>query len=231
MKRFWRDATVAGRDDGFGILLDGRPAWTPARHLLTLSNRARADAVAAEWRDQPEEVDPRSMPLTRLATTVLDLMPARRGDAIEEVAGFAATDLLCYRAAEPADLVERQQAAWQPWLDWALRQHDSPLHVTDTVTAIEQPAASLRSLRAAVERLDDWRLVGLHAATTLTGSIVLGLALENGDLPADAAFELACVDELYEIGRWGEEEEQRERHTRLRADLAAADGFLRLLKA
>lgn len=231
MKRFWRDAAVVERDGGFGILLDGRPARTPARHLLTTPNRALADAVAAEWREQPEEVDPRTMPLTRLATTVLDLMPARRSDAVEEAAGFAATDLLCYRAAEPADLVERQRTAWQPWLDWALGQHDSPLLVTDTVTAIEQPAASLRSLRAAVERLDDWRLVGLHAATTLTGSIVLGLALESGELPAGAAFELACLDELYEIGRWGEEDAQRERHARLRADLAAADRFLRLLKA
>ena len=231
MKRFWRDAAVAERDGGFGILLDGRPAHTPARHLLTVPNRALADAVAAEWREQPDEVNPRTMPLTRLATTVLDLMPARRSDAIEEAAGFAATDLLCYRAAEPADLVERQQAAWQPWLDWVLRQHDSSLLVTSTVTAIEQPAASLRSLRAAVERLDDWRLVGLHAATTLTGSIVLGLALESGDLPLDAAFDLACLDELYEIGRWGEEEQQRERQARLHADLAAADRFLRLLKA
>lgn len=231
MKRFWRDASVEQRGDGFGILLDGRPARTPARHLLAVPNPALAGAVATEWREQPEEVDPRTMPLTRLATTVLDLMPARRGDAIEEVAGFAATDLLCYRAAEPHDLVERQQVAWQPWLDWAMRRHDSPLTVTATVTAVEQPAASLHSLRAVVEHLDDWRLVGLHAATTLTGSIVLGLAMEDEALGPQAAFEAACLDELFEISRWGEEEEQRRRHTTLRRDLDAADRFLRLLKA
>ena len=102
--------------------------------------------------------------------------------------------------------------------------------MSSTVTAVAQPAASLRSLRAAVERLDDWRLVGLHAATTLTGSIVLGLALEEGALAPDTAFELACLDELYEIGRWGEEEEQQRRHAALRRDLAAADRFLRLLR-
>lgn len=231
MKRFWRQAGVRPQGDGFGIVLDGRQARTPARHPLTVPTSALAGALAAEWDAQGEEVDPLAMPLTRLATTVLDLMPERRGDAIEEAAGFAATDLLCYRAAEPRDLAERQQAVWQPWLDWALRQHDSPLAVTDTVTAVEQPPASLRSLRAAVERLDDWRLVGLHAAATLTGSIVLALALEAGDLDPEAAFRLACLDELYEIGRWGQEEEQARRHAALRRDLAAADRFLRLLQS
>lgn len=230
MKRFWRDATVDARDGGFAILLDGRPARTPARHLLTVPTGTLAEAVAAEWREQPEEVDPRTMPLTRLATTVLDLMPARRGDAVEEAAGFAGTDLLCYRAAEPPELVARQKAAWQPWLDWALQRHDSLLAVTDTVTAVEQPEASLRGLRAAVERLDDWRLVGVHGAATLTGSVVLGLALEEGVLTPEAAFDAACLDELFEIDRWGEEEEQRRRHAALRRDLAAADRFLRLLR-
>ena len=231
MKRFWREVGLREDAAGFAVTLDGRPAHTPARHLLTAPTRVLADAIAGEWREQREEIDPRAMPLTRLATTVLDLMPERRGDAIEEAAGFAGTDLLCYRAAEPRDLAERQQAAWQPWLDWALRQHDSPLAVTDTVTAVEQPPASLRSLRVAVERLDDWRLVGLHAAATLTGSIVLGLAMEAGELGSDAAFELACLDELYEIGRWGEEDEQARRHAALRRDLAAADRFLRLLRS
>lgn len=213
------------------MTLDGRSAHTPARHRLVAPSETLAAALAAEWQAQPERMDPRAMPLTRLTTTVLDLMPTRRGDAIEEAAGFAATDLLCYRAAEPQDLVERQEAAWQPWLDWAMRQHDSPLRSTSSVTAVQQPEASLRSLRAAVERLDDWRLVGLHAATTLTGSIVLGLAMENGALAADTAFELACLDELYEIARWGEEAEQTARHATLRRDLDAAARFMRLLRA
>jgi chaperone required for assembly of F1-ATPase len=189
-----------------------------------------AEAVAAEWQAQPEQMDPRAMPLTRLTTTAIDLMPLRRDDAIEEAAGFAATDMLCYRATEPSDLVARQVASWQPWLDWALRQYDSLMLVTDTVTAVDQPAESLRALLAAVERLDDWRLVGLHAATTLTGSIVLGLAVEQEALAPEAAFGLACLDELYEIERWGQEEEQQRRHAVLQTDLAAADQFLRLLR-
>ncbi|MGD9508875.1 MAG: ATPase, partial [Geminicoccaceae bacterium] len=95
----------------------------------------------------------------------------------------------------------------------------------------EQDPRALRTLRLAVERLDDWRLVGLHAAVTITGSLVLGLAIERGELPAAEAFAAALLDELYEIEQWGEDAEQSARHARLRADMAAAERFLRLLEA
>jgi hypothetical protein len=139
-----------------------------------------------------EEIDAASMPLTRLATTALDLMPARRGDAVAEASGYAETDLLCYRASFPANLAERQRAGWQPWLDWAERHHDARLALAPTLDPVPQPAPALAALRLAVERLDDWRLVGLHAATALTGSLVLALALERGDLDAERAFATRC---------------------------------------
>ena len=229
MKRFYTTVDTTP-DAGLHLVrLDGRPVRTPARHALALPTAALAEAVAAEWRAQGEEVDAASMPLTKLATTVLDLMPARRGDAVTEACGYADTDLLCYRASAPPVLAERQRARWQPWLDWAERHHDARLAVTHGVDPVPQPEPALNALRLAVERLDDWRLVGLHAATTLTGSLVLALALESGDLDADRAFATALLDELFEIEQWGEEETQQRRHVALRRDLGAAERYLRLL--
>jgi chaperone required for assembly of F1-ATPase len=229
LRRFYTEVTTGPDPDGHAVLLDRKPVRTPARHVLAVPTEPLAAAVAEEWRGQGETVDAGSMRLTRLATTVVDLMPARRADAVAEAAGYAGTDLLCYRAAGPASLVASQGAAWQPWLDWAERQHDARLVPASGVMPVAQPEAAVRSLRAAVERLDDWRLVGLHAATTLTGSLVLGLAVERGALGAEAAFNAALLDELFEIEQWGEDPEQVRRHTRIRADLAAAERFLRLL--
>jgi chaperone required for assembly of F1-ATPase len=231
MKRFYAAVDTAPEAVGHVVRLDARPVRTPARNALAIPSLALAEAVAEEWRRQGEEIAPDTMPLTRLATTVLDLMPARREDAVEEAAGFAGTDLLCYRAAAPQVLSARQRAAWQPWLDWAERQYDARLIVTDTVDPLPQPEAALQALRRAVERLDDWRLVGLHAATTLTGSLVLALALERQALDTARAFETALLDELFEIERWGEETMQQRRHARLRTDLEAAATYLRLLVA
>lgn len=231
MKRFYRDVATRPEGDGFAVLLDGKPMRTPARQILTLPTPELAEAVAEEWRDQGGTIAVETMPLTKLATTVVDLMPARRADAIEEAAAYAGTELLCYRATSPASLAERQSATWQPWLDWATREYDAQLALADDVMPVAQPEASLRALRSAVAALDDWRLVGLHAATTLLGSLILALALERRAISAEVAFEAALLDELFEIEQWGEEAMQQQRHRRLRADLAAAERFLSLLPA
>lgn len=231
MKRSYTAVDVAPASEAAGHLvrLDGKPVRTPACNDLAVPTEALARAVAAEWEAQGERVEPASMPLTRLATTALDLMPTRRGDAVEEAAGYAATDLLCYRAAGPASLAALERDSWQPWLDWAERQYDARLAVATGIDPLPQPAPALSALRRAAEALDDWRLVGLHAAATLTGSLVLALALERGAIDADRAFETAMLDELYEIERWGEEATQLERHAGLRRDLGAAERHLRLL--
>lgn len=230
MTRFWREVGVVPDADGWAIRLDRHPLRTPARHPLILPTATLAEAIAAEWRDVGAEVDAARMPLTRLATTVVDLMPARRADAVAEALGFAATDLLCYRAAGPAELVLRQARSWQPWLDWAARVHGARLVATEGVMAVAQDEAALAKLRGAVERLNAWRLVGLHAGVTLTGSLVLGLALEAGALDAETAFALALLDELFEIEQWGEEEQQTIRHAALRRDLVAAARYAASLR-
>lgn len=229
MKRFYTTVTTGRDDGGRTVLLDARPVRTPARRLLVAPSEPLAAAIAAEWAGQPEQIDTQGMRLTRLATTVVDLMPARRDDAIAEAAAYAGTDLLCYRAPSPDALVVRQAAAWQPWLDWAERRLDAKLQPSVGVMPTSQDEAALRALRATVGRLDDWRLVGLHAATTATGSLVLGLAIERGELGADQACDAALLDELYEIEQWGEDHQQTARHSRLRADLQAAQRFLELL--
>jgi len=231
VKRFYTEVATSRDASGVTVHLDGRPVRTPARRVLVLPSAALAEAVAEEWREQGEAMDTQVMRLTRLATTAVDLMPARRGDAVEEAAEYAATDLLCYRAASPASLVRRQADAWQPWLDWAERQYDARLVPVSGVMPATQSQTALRALRAAVERLDSWRLVGLHAATTLTGSLVLGLAIEHGALTGQAAFDVAMLDEQFQISQWGEDAEQATRHARRRADLAAAGRYLELLQA
>ena len=230
MRRFYAAVATGREGDGFAVLLDGRPLRTPARHALVVPTEALAAAVADEWRGQGEQIETQTMRLTRLATTAVDLMPARRADAVAEAAGYAATDLLCYRAASPASLAQRQASAWQPWLDWAERQYDARLVPVAGVMPTTQDESALRALHAAVERLDDWRLVGLHAATTLTGSLVLGLAIVQGALAAEPAFAIAMLDEQFEIEQWGEDAEQAARHARRRADLMAAERFLELLQ-
>ena len=226
MKRFYTTVEVAAADAGHRVLLDGRPLRTPARHALALPSAALAEALAEEWRAQGETLAPHAMPLTRLASTAQDRMPAQRAAAIEEVAGYAHTDLLCYRAAHPLDLALRQQHGWQPLLDWAAATFGVRLAVTTALLPVAQPEAALARLRAEIEGLGDWPLVGLHAATTALGSLVLGLALARGRIDARQALAASLLDEHYEIERWGKDEDTERRHEALARDVGAAAAFL-----
>jgi chaperone required for assembly of F1-ATPase len=230
MKRFWKDAAVAEAEGGWTIALDGKPIRTPAKNPLLVPSRALAAAIAAEWNDQGEEVRPASMPLMRLASTAIDLVTKRHAEVAAEVAKFAETDLVCYRAERPAELAQRQQAGWGPILDWAILRYDAPLSVTSGVIPTPQSPASLKAFQATVGACAPLELTALHAATTACGSVVLGLALLEGRIDAEEAFQLSQLDETFEIEQWGEDAEAERRRAGLREDIRNAALFLRLLK-
>ena len=226
MKRFYKEASAASVQDGHRILLDGRPLRTPAKQTLLVPSGDLAAAIAAEWEAQGETIEPATMPLTRLASTAFDRMPAARAAVIEEVAGYLGTDLLCYRAAAPIELVERQRDRWQPLLDWAEEVYGTRLVVTTSVLPAAQPEAAIQGLRAVVEAFADWPLVGIHAATTTLGSVILALALWRGRLDAEAGWRLSLLEEWFEQERWGRDQEADQRQEILRRDVEAAALFL-----
>jgi chaperone required for assembly of F1-ATPase len=229
MKRFYKKAGTVPVADGHGVTLDGRLVKTPAKRDLIVPSAALAAAVAEEWSSQQEEIRPATMRLNRLAGAAIDRTPTQREAIVRQVAGYAGTDLVCYRAARPPTLAARQHAVWQPLIDWAKARYAAPLVVTDGVIPTSQPAASLEAFAAAVAEYDEFALTALHAATAACGSLVIALALHEGRLDAAAAFAASQLDESFQIEAWGEDAEQAERRAALAADIAAAARFGALL--
>jgi chaperone required for assembly of F1-ATPase len=230
MKRFYTDVTVTEVPGGFGVALDGKPLRTPAKRALLLPTYALAEALAAEWAAQGEEIRPDTMKLMALASTALDLVVDKRAEVAAEAAKYAGTDLLCYRAEMPESLVRRERALWQPLLDWAADRFDAPLRVTAGIVPIEQPADSLRALHAVLDGLDPLTLASVADLTGACGSLILALALWDGRLDAAGACEAAVLDESFQNERWGEDAEAMIRRHRLEADIQAGAGFLALLR-
>ncbi|HUN46322.1 MAG TPA: ATP12 family protein [Stellaceae bacterium] len=229
MKRFYKDAAVVEAGNGFSVSLDGKPVRTPAKQPLLVPSRALAEAVAEEWRAQGATVDPRNLPLTRLCSIAIDLVGPRREAVVAEIAKYAGTDLVCYRAEEPAELTARQHATWQPLIDWAALRFDAPLAVTAGVLPVAQAEETLRAFERAIAAYDTPRLAALHLATAACGSLVVALALVEGRIDAEAAFAASELDESFEIERWGEDSEQTRRRTALKADIALARRLVELL--
>ena len=227
-KRFYAEAGVAEVPEGFAVRLDGRPVRTPARRVLAAPTQTLAEAVAAEWAGQGEAIDPRTMPLTRLANSIIDGVAEARAAVGAEIAKYLASDLLFYRADGPPGLVARQGGHWDPVLTWIREEHGARFVLAEGVMPVAQPEAALAAARALIPD-DAWRLGALHAVTTLTGSALLALALLHGRLDADEAWAAAQVDEDWSLEQWGGDEHALERRAFREAELRAAARVLELL--
>jgi chaperone required for assembly of F1-ATPase len=228
-RRFYKEATALADGDVWRIALDGKVVKTPAKNPLSLPTRALAEAVAAEWAAQDAKVKPDTMPLMQLASTAIDRVAPDRDRIIRETADYAGTDLVCYRAEGPEELVERQAARWDPLLQWLRERYDVSLQTAAGVMAVPQSDQALAALQRAVAAQDDLRLTALGVMTGTAGSLVIALALLEGRISPEAAADAAQLDELYQAERWGIDPEAEKRRAGQRADLIAARRFLDLL--
>ena len=229
MKRFWKEVDLAPQDGGWGIALDGRPMRTPKRAPLAVTNLGLAEAIAAEWRDQGETIDPAAMPMTGLANAAIDLATPDPAAFIEPVAAYAATDLFCYRDDRDALLQAEQVAAWNPLLAWADQRFDIEFILTQGILPIDQPPPTVAALRAAALAVDPWRMAPLTPLVTIGGSLVAGLALIEGAFVAEALWEAVSLDELYQERRWGADSEAQKARAAHKRDWDNAARFLGLL--
>lgn len=228
-KRFYKEVSVGEADGGFTILLDGKSVRTPARGLLKVPVRALADAMAEEWAAQGEVIDPFAMPLTRLVNVALDRVAPEAGPVREEVVRYAGTDLLFYRAEGPDGLVERQARHWDKVLDWMRDTHGARFYLSQGIRHVAQPAEALAQVAARVPD-EPLALAAVHSMTTLTGSTLLALAVAEGLIDVDAAWDAAHVDEDWNREQWGEDEMAAQRRAARRKEMNAAARLSALLK-
>lgn len=222
-RRFWKDVSVEPVQNGFALRLDGRPVRTPAKHEVILSQRALAEAVAEEWRIVGEYLDPAQMPLTRIVNSARDAVADRRIDVADDLANYASSDLLCYRAAHPDILVQRQNLYWNPVLDWARDTYQWRFVLAEGVIHIAQPEDTLRAVKSHIRAVEDpVALAALHVVTTLTGSALLAIALKEGAFGPTAIWKAAHVDEDVQMEIWGQDEEAMVRRTVREAEFLAA---------
>lgn len=225
-KRFYKNVSVAPDRAQAAILLDGRPLRTPGKVPLAVPARILAEAIADEWRRQGDHIDPRTMPLTRLANTAIDGVVSNKNAVVADILAHARADLLCYRASGPEGLLVRQAEHWDPVIAWANDALGAPLNLAEGIVHVDQPEGSISAFAEEIGRLDTFQLTALHVITALTGSALLALAVAKDRLRADAAWTAAHVDEDWQISQWGEDAEAKARREARKAEF---DGAVRML--
>jgi len=225
-ERFYEQTSVS---DGapFAVLLDGRGVKTPARNPLAAPTQPLAQAIAAEWDAQGERIDPATMPLTRIANSIIDAVAPAPEPVAEDIVKYLGSDLLCYRAAMPAGLVQRQNLHWDPILDWARGALGARFILSEGIVFVTQPQGAIAAARAAIPS-DPWRLGAAHVVTTISGSALIALALAAGEISLDAAWAAANVDEDWNMQLWGRDELALAARAARFADIQAAATVLAL---
>jgi chaperone required for assembly of F1-ATPase len=228
-RRFYKTVMVEAVEGAYGVLLDGRKLRTPAKAVFSVPTERLAHLCAQEWAAQGEFILAHAMPLTRLVNVAIDRAPETRAGLVESIAGYAATDLICFRAPSPQRLREAQAEAWDPLVAWAGAALGLRLVAGDGLEVHPDNASAVSGLRALAQGLDDFHLTGLAHAVGVTGSGVVGFALLRGFLDGDAAYGAATVDERFQVAQWGEDDEARKRLEATAQDIKALDLFFRAL--
>ncbi len=232
IKRFYNEVAVAETPEGFAVHLDGRPARTPARVVMLLPTRAAAELVAAEFAAQGEYFNPASMPVMRLVNTAIDGVASDPQAVLEDIQRFASGDMLFYRAESPERLVQRQADIWDPILDWAREVLGARFILSEGVVHVEQPRESIAAVgRHLSARSEPLLLASLHVMTTLTGSALVALAVEHGEIDAEQGWTAAHVDEDWNIEQWGEDFEAAARRASRKAEMMSAVNLIAALRS
>ena len=229
MKRFYKNAEAAPGAGGVAILLDGRPVKTPGREPLSVPTEELAEAIAAEWNGQGEEIDPRSMPLTGLANAAIDRVAPDPAAFARGLAAYGESDLLCYRSEGPDELVRRQNDKWDPLLLWARRRYDIEIETVSGVMHRPQPQLTVERLGRAVAARGPFQLAAFSPLVTISGSLVIALALAEGEIGLDTAWDAATLDEAWQAEQWGEDALAVQALELRRREFEAAYRFLTLL--
>lgn len=222
LRRFWKNVCVERASDGWVICLDHRTAETPAGRPLCLTSHELATAIAAEWTAQRREVSPVSMPLTRIANATIDQVIAKHEQVADFLIDYADTDLVCYRALEPVELVERQAREWDTVLRWASDDFGVEFKLRYGVIHKPQATKTLDVLGQKVRDLEPFHLAAFYELVTLTGSLVLGLATIKKWRLASEIWQLSRLDEQWQQEQWGVDKEEQaasenKRHAFLKA--------------
>lgn len=197
MKKFYALVSLEEKPDGFAVLLDGRPIKTPEKSDMLAPNQALAKAIRDEWSAQGEDILPDTMPLTQILSTKIDRVSRQRAAMTDMLLKYIDTDLVCYFAAQPPDLITAQEASWRPVLDWFAKQFGAELVITNGLVALYQSDALKQTVETHIRAMDDDIFTLFQLVAGLAGSVALGLMFTARAIDAQTLFAAIRIEERH----------------------------------
>ena len=227
MKKFWKTVQVKENSiNSYKILLDNNVLKTPLKKELIVENSKIAEEIYNEWNQDTNEIDTDSMIFYGIISTSIDKISYNRKSYIDDILDYVDTDLICYRAEKPNNLVQWQSKNWDPILSKAEKYINGKINVFTGIMPLKQDKETHLKITKFLMQFSNLEIVVLHKLINITGSIFLSLCILKGDIIKKYAFELSYLDELWQTKNWGCDEEASKNREKINDQLKRIIFFL-----
>ena len=230
MKKFWEKVSIKKiSSDSFCVMLDKRILKTPLKRDLILPNLNLAEEIVKEWDQDSKKINTESMIFYGLISTSLDKIIDNKNLYINDILDYVDTDLICYRAESPKELVELQKNKWDPIILFIEKYIGIKVQVFQGIFPKKQHTTVHTKLTNLINQFSIFEISVLHRITNITGSIFLSLCVLKKDISKKEVFELSVLDELWQSENWGFDEEISQKRKEISIELNRSIFFLECL--
>ena len=229
-KRTWINTSIELIGPSFAILLDDNYLYTPKKAKVLLPTQKLAQKVADEWKLQKKIINPSKMPYSRLVNSAIDKVNENFDSIVSDLVDYGDTDLVCYRSISPEDLVILQNKHWDPILVWAKNELEVDLKVNSGVNYKAQDPIQLQKLSKEISSFNPFSLTGLYDLVTISGSLLVALAVYYKHITPTEGFDISFLDEDWQRKKWGQDEESNKNRFNKFKEFQLAFRFLELLQ-
>lgn len=231
MKRFYREVSVEPAPGGWCIALDKRALKTARGAAQVIPSLPLAEAMAAEWAQQADEIDSAGFVFRDLADYAIDVIAPDRPTAIGGLLAFGESDTLCYRADPEDALFRRQEEVWEPLLGATEARHGLRFERVSGIIHRKQPPETLARLHALLETQDDFTLAALSKLASLAASLAIALTALKDGTDAELLWDAANLEEDWQAAQWGWDPAAKERRDNRHVSFTRACAFLDLVRS
>ena len=210
---------VQGKKGKYLLNINNKSLKTPDGNIIELPSIKLAKILLKDY-----ESSFKSKPLNivrpiKITNTAIDKIKPNNIFYINEITDNLNNDMICYFANSPVELVDLQNKDWLPLINYMKSSYNIELIYTSKLFSINQKPDSLLKLKNILNEINIFKLSAIYTLSQITKSIIISLALVNNKISAKKAFENSNLEELYQISKWGKDEEAFDRLNAIKVDI------------
>jgi len=210
---------VQSKKGKYLLTINNKSLKTPDGNIIELPSMKLAKILLKDY-----ESSFKSKPLNivrpiKITNTAIDKIKPNNIFYINEITDNLNNDMICYFANSPVELVDLQNKDWIPLINYMKSSYNIELIYTSKLFSINQKLDSLLKLKNILNEINIFKLSAIYTLSQITKSIIISLALVNNKISAKKAFENSNLEELYQISKWGKDEEAFDRLNTIKVDI------------